>query len=273
MSKAKGRGSGGVFQPSYKNKQGERVLSPTWYIYFNRRGRQIKENSHSARESDAWRLLRKRLGEVEAGKPVAADVNRTTFNDLMQMAQDDYIANGLSSLRDLQNSIGHLRKFFGEDRAIQITSDRITAYVADRQQHDKAAAATINKELCALSKGFTLALRAGKAAAKPYIKLLELNNTRKGFLEPEQFQAVLQHLPEPLKPVLITAYCTGWRVHDEILTRQKKHLDLSAGWLRLDPGETKNREGRNFPLATLPWLQETCSAKASGPSSLRRRRA
>jgi integrase len=25
-------------------------------------------------------------------------------------------------------------------------------------------------------------------------------------------------------------------------------LDLESGWLRLEPGETKNKEGRNFPL-------------------------
>ena len=44
------------------------------------------------------------------------------------------------------------------------------------------------------------------------------------------------------------AYLTGWRVADELLTRQWKHLDFGAGWLRLEPGETKNGEGRMFPL-------------------------
>jgi integrase len=53
--------------------------------------------------------------------------------------------------------------------------------------------------------------------------------------------------------VVTTAYATGWRVASELLTRQWKHVDLHAGWLRLDPGETKNGEGRNFPLT--PELQ------------------
>ena len=47
---------------------------------------------------------------------------------------------------------------------------------------------------------------------------------------------------------------TGWRVHNELLTRERKHVDLKAGWLRLEPGETKNRAGRNFPLT--PRLRE-----------------
>ncbi|HJU09695.1 MAG TPA: tyrosine-type recombinase/integrase, partial [Candidatus Binataceae bacterium] len=40
----------------------------------------------------------------------------------------------------------------------------------------------------------------------------------------------------------------------EILTRKRQHLDLEAGWLRLEPGETKNGRGRMFPLT--PELRE-----------------
>ncbi len=44
------------------------------------------------------------------------------------------------------------------------------------------------------------------------------------------------------------ASLTGWRVKSEILTRQWAHVDFQSGWLRLEPGETKNAEGRQFPL-------------------------
>jgi hypothetical protein len=48
---------------------------------------------------------------------------------------------------------------------------------------------------------------------------------------------------------VIRGYITGWRIADEIFTRQKHHADVKGrGWLRLDPGETKNGEGRNFPF-------------------------
>ena len=77
--------------------------------------------------------------------------------------------------------------------------------------------------------------------------MLQENNRRKGFFEAEEYRAVLEYLPEELDPVIQTAYITGWRIASEILTRQKHHVDLEAGWLRLDPGETKNGEGRNFP--------------------------
>lgn len=85
------------------------------------------------------------------------------------------------------------------------------------------------------------------------------DNVRKGFFEEEQFRAVLKHLPDDLKPVIRTAYITGWRTHSEILTRQKRHLDLDTGWLRLEPGGIKNGKGRMFPLT--PELEDLLRAQ------------
>ena len=78
--------------------------------------------------------------------------------------------------------------------------------------------------------------------------MLKVDNVRKGFFESEQYRAVLAHLPDYLKPVATIAYITGWRVKSEILTRQWKHIDVDAGWMRLEPGEGKTREAREFPF-------------------------
>jgi integrase len=262
----KGKGMGGIYQPSYKDKKtGEKVTVPTWWIFYNNRGEQIKESSHSTKEADAWKLLKKRHSEIEAGKPVGPDVTKTAFEDMAPMVVNDYKANGRRSLKRCEGAVSHLRGFFGQDKASEITADRVTQYVTYRQE-EKASSGTINGELATLSRMFTLAMRAGKAATKPYISKLALNNTRKGFFEREQFEAVLRHLPAEIRPVAITAYCTGWRVHDEILTRQKHHLDLREGWLRLDPGETKNGEGRNFPLT--PMLRAALEEQAQKTRAL-----
>jgi integrase len=140
-----------------------------------------------------------------------------------------------------------LISYFGSSRALDITANRITAYIARRREAG-AAAATINRELSALKKAFTLAEKDGSVVQRPRFDLLDEDNARTGFFEPDQFVAVLNGLPAFLRPVVQTAYITGWRVPSEILTRQRHHLDLDGGWLRLDPGETKNRKGRNFPL-------------------------
>jgi integrase len=243
---------GGVYQPTCRDKKiGELRKIPTWWVFYqNSQGKQVKESSHSTKEADAWKLLKKRHGEIAEGKPVGPDVTRTTCEDMAAMIKNDYLANGRRSVKRCEGALAHLRGFFGGDRAAEITSDRITQYVTYRQK-EKASSGTINGELATLSRMFKLAMIAGKAGTKPHISKLALNNARKGFFEREQFEAVLKHLPAEIQPVAVTAYVTGWRVHDEILTRQKHHLDLKAGWLRLEPGETKNNEGRNFPLTPM----------------------
>lgn len=52
------------------------------------------------------------------------------------------------------------------------------------------------------------------------------------------------------------AYLTGWRTPSEILTLEWKQVDFSAGTVRLEPGTTKNDEGRVFPFAVLPELAD-----------------
>jgi integrase len=105
-----------------------------------------------------------------------------------------------------------------------------------------------------LKRAFRLAQKAGKVAFRPEISTLCEENQPKGFFEADQYQAVLENLPEYLKPVIQTAYITGWRIKSEILTRQKQHLDLQSGFLRLEREETSSGEERRFPLT--PRMRE-----------------
>ena len=43
------------------------------------------------------------------------------------------------------------------------------------------------------------------------------------------------------------AYLTGWRKR-EVLGLRWAQVELDAGWVRLEPGTTKNDEGQAFPL-------------------------
>ena len=122
-----------------------------------------------------------------------------------------------------------------------------------------AAAASINRELAILKRAFTLAIRAGKLlpAHRPYIAMLAEHNVRTGFFEPDQFTAVKAKLRAPLQPVAEFAYLTGWRVQSEVLTLEWRNVDLKAGTVTLDPGTTKNGEGRTvYMTAALRTLLE-----------------
>jgi integrase len=111
-----------------------------------------------------------------------------------------------------------------------------------------ASNAEINRELAALKRAFSLAIRSGLLITKPYIPTLSENNTRSGFFERDQFEAIYRDLPEHVKPVAVVAYITGWRTLSELLPLEWRQVDFNAGLVRLDPGTTKNKEGRVFPF-------------------------
>lgn len=78
--------------------------------------------------------------------------------------------------------------------------------------------------------------------------MLKEDNRRTGFFEAEQFVSVYAHLPPALKPIIEFAYITGWRIVSEVLPLEWRQVDFEAGEVRLDPGTTKNGEGRVFPF-------------------------
>ncbi len=86
-----------------------------------------------------------------------------------------------------------------------------------------------------------------KVSMIPYIPMLKESNIRKGFFEHHEFLALRDALPFHLKPVVTFAYQTGWR-RSEILKLTWDKVDLRQGIVRLDPGETKNEEGRTIYL-------------------------
>jgi len=128
-----------------------------------------------------------------------------------------------------------------------ITTVEIREYITKRQD-EKAKNATINRELAMLKRGFSLGLEAGKITGKPKIPMLREDNVRTGFFEPAHFEALCTHLPAALQPVVTFAYLTGWRTQSEVLPLQWRQVDFTGGTVRLDPGTTKNGEGRVFPM-------------------------
>ncbi len=242
------RGEGSIYRDRYKDKAtGEWRSCETWSIKYSWLGQRKKESTGSPKRADAVKLLNRRKAEMARGRLIGPDLEQVTYEDLRAMLLHDYTVNGRRSLDRVQNAVAHLNGFFALRRALDITTDRILAYVAARKA-EGAANATCNRELAALKRMLRLGEQAGKVAQRPHIAMLEEDNVRTGFFEEPQFRAVLAHLPEDLQPVFETVYITGWRIKSELFTRQRRHVDLRDGWLRLEPGETKNRKGRMFKI-------------------------
>lgn len=242
------RNSGSVYHRRYRTASGKVRASRAWTIeWLGTGGQRAKEVLAVATREEAEQVLRDRLRDRDAGKVEAPSL--LTLGDMLTMVERDYLVNGRRSGPRMKQAAAHLRDFFGKDEpAPAVTVDRITAYTAHRLE-EEARPATVNRELAALRRAFRLADRAGKVEARPDFAMLRENNTRKGFVEREQLDAILAHLPAEARPPVLVAYLTGWRMFSEVLTRQWRHVDLKARWLRLEPGEGKTGQGRMFPLA------------------------
>ncbi len=238
-------GTGSVYQPTFRDRQKKLKKGRLYWIAY-RVGEELRrEPAHTANRRDAETLLRVRLSGLDRGELPAT--SRTTWEDLARMLRADYRANGRRSAARLELSLKHLGETFAGQRATAITSERVTGYAA-RRLEEGAARATVNRELAALKRGFRLAHRAHRVPVVPHVALLEERNARTGFFERPDFGRLLRALPRDLRPPVLAAYLTGWRLTSELLTRQWRHVDLVHGWMRLEPGDTKNGRGRQFPL-------------------------
>jgi integrase len=222
------------------------------------------ESTGTEKETEAKRFLKLREGEVAQGKRVVLRWERLRFEDLAADFLTDYRVNGKRSLDKAQRSVRHLQGYFGGMRAVDITTDKVRTYINTRQESGYANA-EINRELAALKRMFNLALQQTppKVAHKPYIPMLQENNVRQGFFEAEAFLAVWKQLPTDLRPVATFAHITGWR-KEEVLALTWRQVDFEAEMVRLEPGTTKNCEGRTvFMTVELKRLLEEQRAKTT----------
>jgi hypothetical protein len=164
-----------------------------YWIAYSYRNKEYRESSQSESESQARKLLKKRIGEAGTGQFLGPHEERVTFEDMAKALLTDYEINKLRSIRSLKLSIKHLKARFGLERAIDITTEKIKKYIADRQRE---ANGSINRELAALKRMFKLALESGRLRYAPYIQLLEENNARQGFLDHGVFLTLRDRLPE-----------------------------------------------------------------------------
>jgi integrase len=217
-----------------------------WIAYFHR-GIEYRESSRSPKESHARRLLKRRLGEIGRGRLVGPVEERATFDDLASDFLRDYEIKGRRSLRTAVQRVAHLKRYFGLDRAVDITTPRIRAY-AQARLVEGATPATVNRDLAALGRMLTLSVQAGCLIGRPHIPRLREAGPRQGFMESADYLAIRKHLPPDYQDALDFGYHSGWR-KGEILGLEWRDVDREASVVRLRPELSKNYEGRVLPLS------------------------
>lgn len=216
-----------------------------WWVHYYFRGKPFRESSKSNRRADAVALLRQRQAEMAQGK-LMPDAKRVTFADLVDLIRADYMMRGNRTWERVEHALKHLTPVFERCPALDINFGSVARYIEGRLASG-AAPATVHHEVAALSRMLRLAVLANKLPLKPHLPSPRVDNARKGFFEDAEVHAVLAHLPDWYAPAIEFAWLTGWRI-GEVKGLTWAQVDFGAKTVRLEPGTTKNREGRTFPF-------------------------
>lgn len=205
------------------------------------------ETIHGAFE-DAQRELLSRLSDVAKGIPVSSKPNTVLFGELCADVVKHYQVNELASESDIEARYRlHITPALGKKKAATITTAQLNSYILKRKA-EGAKPGTVNRELEAIRRAYKLALAGRKIHHMPHIPRVKENNVRQGFFTRDEVDRLCRHLPAPYDAFTLFAFLTGWR-KDEIRNLKWANVDFIAGVIRLEPGSTKNGEGRSFPMS------------------------
>ena len=214
-----------------------------WIKYYHN-GKPYYESSKSRAWADAANLLKLREGDAASGKPAGVRFDKVMFEDLVECIIADYAKNDQKRPR-----VAHLNNFFKNMRVIDISTTKLNAFIALRQEQG-AANATINQDLKALRRMFNLGAKEKPAKVNPLqtpsIELLPEDNIKEGYFEDDEYYALLAHLPEHLRGFVQFAYWTGWRVN-QIRQLTWKMVNVKEGCIVVPGRIRKGRKGKTRP--------------------------
>ena len=197
----RGYGLGRVF---YRASRG------VWAIAYFKDGKEIRETI-GPDEGAARRALKRQLKAKEREDFVTPQEQRTSVGELLD-ARETYLTNKGAKSVSWRVHLAAIRRHFGMDKAATLTADRLERFVAEERAEGKSAA-TIRNELVELRAAYRLAVkqRRLKPHVVPYFPMPTVSNARRGFFEPEDFEAFVRHLPTDYADTARFAYATGWR--------------------------------------------------------------
>lgn len=230
----------------YRKKKGV----GNWYIKYyppQSRDKAVRIATKTSDKRAAQAQLDAMMGDLAHGLPLNPKANTVRFWQLAEMVLADYDNAEYKTAATAKSRFKmHITPFFGLLIASTITSIQIENYKTERRKAG-AAKATIRRELELVKRAFTLGERAFRIPG-PYISLPKLQNAREGFFEQADFERVMAAMVNAdYRDVLLFAYVTGWRT-GEIKDLRRRHVDFQNNCIRLDPGTTKNGDGRVFPM-------------------------
>ena len=215
----KNRGMGGIYRPTYTQRQPDGTMvtktAAVWWISYNLHGKRTRESSESTNRADATRLLKQRIGDMQAGMPVGSQVDELRWTK-SKMVEADYAANGRNSLDRVKQA-----EHTCADSLAFTQSARHSGSDHGLRQEVEQGAKAVNRRFRDgdVAAGLPTGRSCRQGRDRPEFPMLHVDNTRKGFFEPGAVSRRLEPpagLSKACRPI---AYITGWRTESELLTR------------------------------------------------------
>ena len=220
--------------------------SPFWWIdVVLPDGRRVCKSTRLRALKDAEEFLTRLKADAYEAIRRGRDVDRSWQEAVKRYVQEN------TDKRTLDDDKMHLRQlhpYLGDKRLEAINMDALWPFIYHRKDEDGVANATINRALEVVRRILHLARDEwGWLDRFSRIRMLKEPKRRIRFLTREQADELLLEAPEHLSVVIRFALATGCRM-GEILSLEWRRVDFERKVAWLDPGTTKNGEGRGIPL-------------------------
>ena len=246
------RGGGSLYLPRNSRNYIMRV--------YDDKGCPRSRSSKTANRELALRRLNAFALEARKGLLPTFASEHTTIDKLVSLVLSSYDRpdeeGTLKQKRRMRNARArwelHLKPFFGGYKASRVTPTHLIEY-REKRFKQKASVATTNREFALLRRAFSVGLsqrlvdanRVPNFSIKAGVMLPE-NNRRTGFLDAADVDRLMTECSRIglwMRGLVECGLCLGWR-SSELTGLRVYQFDRVAKTLRLEPGSTKNDDGR-----------------------------
>jgi integrase len=222
--------------------------SANWFVRFYLHGKQVRETTGTADETEACRIVLVRLDELGADRSggkkfVGPAQRRIKVSELLDALEADYKLRGKGTPQ-FKSHLAHIRKHFGDMRAVEVTAALVDRYIETRLA-DGARPASVNRSTQVFGQALKLAVERNQLNSAPNLRHLPERNARTGFFAERELRTVVENLPDYLQDFALFGFLCGWRSGE---IKSLVWEDLDGECIRLRGENSKNGEGRVIVL-------------------------
>jgi len=223
-----------------------------WMYSVMHAGRRLTKSLGTRDEDEAKKAMAKVrnnfLGRIDRGDLEPSTSASVKLDEIL----DEYLAhikaNGNKSAHIIEGVLGKVRKSseFANRKVATLETKDFKSYrarlVAAGGKHS-----TANNHLAYIRAALKLETKQtpSRVGRVPHIPIVKVNNTRKGFLEYDDHETLLDCLPESLKALFVVAFHSGCRL-GEVLAMRWEDVAWSNRIIKLP--DSKTGDPRNLPF-------------------------